>query len=218
TYEVEECVELVPIKDTSRGEDVLEFNGSSGHALTVECQQALCLATEGAPQMTGSEDGAAPKFEAQHEFHHSHCILHQRSLPNAEAAFWKTPEVLMDSHITPTKSLFRELQDDGWLKNLTFMVDITERLNGLRTKTQGRNKVVTALYDSLRKQKREKSLFHPPALKSHLGNVESLVDVQAEQLGDKISTLRQQFSGSFADFKDFEKDCNISKSIFYEGA
>ncbi|XP_042226267.1 general transcription factor II-I repeat domain-containing protein 2-like [Homarus americanus] len=43
-----------------------------------------------------------------------------------------------------------ELKDNEWVQDLTFMVDITEHLNYVNTKMQGRNKLVTEFYDSIR--------------------------------------------------------------------
>ncbi|XP_067421193.1 rho-related GTP-binding protein RhoQ isoform X2 [Emydura macquarii macquarii] len=41
-----------------------------------------------------------------------------------------------------------ELQDNEWLQDLAFMVDITEHPNCLNTKMQGRNKLVPDVFDS----------------------------------------------------------------------
>ena len=43
-----------------------------------------------------------------------------------------------------------ELKDESWLQDLTFDVDITAHLNDLNLKLQGKNKLITALYDDVR--------------------------------------------------------------------
>lgn len=43
-----------------------------------------------------------------------------------------------------------ELCDNDWLQGLAFMVDITEHLNWLNVRMQGRNQVVTEYYNNIR--------------------------------------------------------------------
>ena len=43
-----------------------------------------------------------------------------------------------------------ELDDPEWTRDLAFLVDITEHLNVLNVSMQGRNKLVTEYYDSVR--------------------------------------------------------------------
>lgn len=43
-----------------------------------------------------------------------------------------------------------EFQSQEWLQDLAFPVDITEHLNILNKMLQGRKKVVTQFYDSIR--------------------------------------------------------------------
>lgn len=45
-----------------------------------------------------------------------------------------------------------ELHSREWVQDLAFMVDVTEHLNNLNKQLQGRNKVVTQYYDSIRTQ------------------------------------------------------------------
>ena len=43
-----------------------------------------------------------------------------------------------------------ELKDESWQQDLAFAVDITAHLNDLNLKLQGKNKLITALYDDVK--------------------------------------------------------------------
>ena len=43
-----------------------------------------------------------------------------------------------------------ELRDESWLQDLAFAVDITAHLNNLNLKLQGKNKLITDLYDDIK--------------------------------------------------------------------
>ena len=43
-----------------------------------------------------------------------------------------------------------ELKDESWLQDLAFAVDITAHLNDLNLKLQGKNKLITALYEDVK--------------------------------------------------------------------
>ncbi|XP_060119664.1 general transcription factor II-I repeat domain-containing protein 2-like [Heteronotia binoei] len=112
-----------------------------------------------------------------------------------------------------------ELQDNEWLQDLAFMVDITEHLNSLHTKMQDRNKVVTELYDSIwgfemklqlwEKQLQKNNLAHFPTMKSLSGD-----HVSTEKYGRKISELRNEFQERFSDFRNLQRDFRIFRNPF----
>ena len=52
-----------------------------------------------------------------------------------------------------------EFKNPEWLQDLAFMVDITEHLNILNEMLQGRKKVVTEYYDSIRAFKLKMTLW-----------------------------------------------------------
>lgn len=43
-----------------------------------------------------------------------------------------------------------EIKDESWLQDLAFAVDITAQLNDLNLKLQGKNKLITNLYDDIK--------------------------------------------------------------------
>lgn len=117
-----------------------------------------------------------------------------------------------------------ELKDDKWIQDLAFMVDITGHLDFLNTKMQGRNKLVTELYDSIRtfemklqlfeRQLKESNLSHFPTLKSLQSTTELPADINTEKYCINISNLKNEFQERFADFKYLEKDISIFQNPF----
>ncbi|XP_042243372.1 general transcription factor II-I repeat domain-containing protein 2-like [Homarus americanus] len=91
-----------------------------------------------------------------------------------------------------------ELKDNEWVQDLTFMMDITEHLNYVNTKMQGRNKLVTDFYDCVRafemkiqlfeRQLSESNLSHFPTLKSLQGTPEFHADINTKNYGGLATT------------------------------
>ncbi|MBN3276268.1 GTD2A protein, partial [Polyodon spathula] len=112
-----------------------------------------------------------------------------------------------------------ELQDDEWMQDPAFMVSITEHLNCLNTKMQGRNKLV---YDSIHAfeiklqlwemQISENNTAHFPTLKSRQAEMAERHDALTKY-SSKISNLRMEFQEKFSDFKSLEKDFAINNRL-----
>jgi len=117
-----------------------------------------------------------------------------------------------------------ELEDNEWVQDLAFMVDITEHLNHLNAKMQGRNKLVTEFYDCIRafqmklqlfeRQLAERNLSRFPTLKSVQGTPELHGDIDTEKYCLKISELMNEFHERFADFENLEKDFSVFRNPF----
>uniref|UniRef100_A0A8C8VQ74 Uncharacterized protein n=1 Tax=Pelusios castaneus TaxID=367368 RepID=A0A8C8VQ74_9SAUR len=109
-----------------------------------------------------------------------------------------------------------QLQDAEWLSDLAFMADITEHLNWLNAKMQGRHKIVTDFYDSVRafelklqlweKQLSNGNYAHFPTLKLVSANVRAS---SAERYRDKIGGLKNEFGERFRDFRKLEQDFKV---------
>jgi len=112
-----------------------------------------------------------------------------------------------------------ELSDSHFITNLSFLTDITDHLNEVSTKLQGKNQIITQMYDHIKSFKVKLALWnkqiqignfvHFPALKS-LENVESssLVDYSG------ILTDLQQFETRFQDFKALEPQFQLFSTPF----
>lgn len=118
----------------------------------------------------------------------------------------------------------QELNDSAWVQDLAFMVDMTEHLNYLNIKLQGRNKLVTDLHDSIHAFELKLNLFegqlaenntaHFPTLKSLQGASEFHADIGTEKYCSHIFKLVSEFRERFADFKNFENDLSIFRNPF----
>ncbi|XP_060118462.1 general transcription factor II-I repeat domain-containing protein 2-like [Heteronotia binoei] len=112
-----------------------------------------------------------------------------------------------------------ELQDNEWLQDLAFMVDITEHLNCLNAKMQSRSNIVTEFYDGIcafemklqlwEMQLQENNLAHFPTLKSL-----SDAPIYTEKYWSKISDLKDEFQERFSDFRNLDKDFGIFSKPF----
>ncbi len=113
-----------------------------------------------------------------------------------------------------------QLEDNQWLQDLAFMVDITNHLSWLNLKMQGRNHLVIDLYDCIRtfmtklklweKQFEQKNLAHFPTLKSLSNNAH----VNFDKYNNHLSLLSDAFRKRFMDFKTHEKDFQIFRDPF----
>ncbi|KAI7800955.1 putative general transcription factor II-I repeat domain-containing protein 2-like [Triplophysa rosa] len=183
------------------------------------------------------------------EFWNFHCILHQ------EALFGKTLKMdnIMDvviktvnfirakglnhrqfeaflsektiSHSLPYHTEVRWLSRGAWVRDLAFMVDVTEHLNVLNIKIQGRNKVVTEYYDCIRAFEMKLDLWatqlsqgnpaHFPTLKSvHTAHDKDNMDKYKE----KIFGLQNEFQHRFQVFSELEKEFSLFRSPFTASA
>ena len=112
-----------------------------------------------------------------------------------------------------------ELDDPEWTRDLAFLVDITEHLNVLNVSMQGRNKLVTEYYDSVRTFQSKLELWktqlskhnaaHFPCLKSQPVNHQSM-----DKYANLLSGLRHEFDNRFTAFIELEKDFALFCSPF----
>ena len=95
-----------------------------------------------------------------------------------------------------------EFSDAKWITDFAFLVDITNHLNMLNLKLQGRNQFINVLYDHIyafevklqlwELQLKESNCIHFPTLRSH-----QPCDVSCYT--EFISSLKDQFNTRFAD-------------------
>lgn len=114
-----------------------------------------------------------------------------------------------------------EFQSEKWMQDFAFMVDVTEHLNNLNKMLQGRSKVVTQYYDSVRSFKLKLSLWETQLAESNAAHFPCLRDMCATQhvadmkrFKDKITGLMQEFEQRFQVFGELEKDFKVFCSPF----
>lgn len=114
-----------------------------------------------------------------------------------------------------------EFQSTQWMQDLAFLVDATEHINNLNKMLEGRNKVVTQDYDSIRAFKLKLSLWEMQLAGGGAAQLSCLKDVCATQHGAhmkrfkvKIAGLLREFEQRFQIFDELEKDFKVFCSPF----
>lgn len=112
------------------------------------------------------------------------------------------------------------LTDSTFQCNLAFLTDITDHLNALNLKLQGKKQIITQMYDNVKsfkvklrlwmKQLGEGNLAHFSTLNS-LGKVEPKC---LKEYTDLLSILLQQFDVRFEDFKVLEPQFQFFSTPF----
>ena len=110
-----------------------------------------------------------------------------------------------------------ELSDDGWVRDLAFLVDFTSYLNELNSKLQGKDQFVHQLYSHIRtfqnkiqlweKQLRSGNTFHFPTLANHC-------KADCTSYADELVLIHKEFISRFQDFKSQEANLRIFSSPF----
>ena len=122
-----------------------------------------------------------------------------------------------------------EFQSSEWVQDLAFMVDVTEKLNELNTKLQGRDKLVTQYYDHICAFKMSLSLWETQLASGdavHFASLKSMCAGRTAQqrvrdmkrYKDKIAALMQEFEQRFQIFGELEKDFKVFSSPFTANA
>ena len=112
------------------------------------------------------------------------------------------------------------MDDPTFQCSLAFPTDIRHHVNELNVKLQGRNQIITQMYDHVKsfkvklglwiKQLHEGNMIHFSTLKS-LGKVEPKC---LKEYADLLSTLIQQFDIRFAEFKVLQPQFQLFSSPF----
>ena len=112
------------------------------------------------------------------------------------------------------------LDDPTFQCSLAFLTDITHHVNELNVKFQGRNQIITQIYDHVKlfkvilglwiKHLHEGNMIHFSTLKS-LRKVESKC---LKEYADLLSTLIQQFGIRFAEFKVLQPQFQLFSTPF----
>ena len=115
-----------------------------------------------------------------------------------------------------------ELQNESWQMDLAFLVDITTHLNELNTKLQGKNQLVTQLYENIKafqlklrlweRQLLENKASHFPCLNKL--TVNGTATINLSKYAEEITTLKTEFFHRMASFDVHEQDFKMLSSPF----
>jgi hypothetical protein len=113
-----------------------------------------------------------------------------------------------------------ELKDSNFISNLAFLTDITEHLNDLNTKLQGKDQIITQMYDHIKSFKVKLSLWNKQISTgnfSHFNTLKSLKKIEPNCLkvySGILNDLIQQFETRFKDFKALEPEFQVFSTPF----
>lgn len=114
-----------------------------------------------------------------------------------------------------------EFKSPEWVRDLAFMVDITQHLNSLNKMMQGRRKVVTQFYEGVCAFNLKLSLWVTQLSNGDTSHFPLLTALRAtehnadlNQYKDKITELLQEFERRFQDFIKLEKEFAFFRSPF----
>jgi hypothetical protein len=278
----EELLEIVPMHDTTTGADIFEALMEVINKYKLPLEKLVCLATDGAPAMTGNTKGVVAKIKEKCKeygnsyLEHFHCIIHQEALcskvlnighvlkkvtnivnfirarglnhrqfasflGDLENEYIDLPyytEVRWLSSHKVLKRFFElldeivifleiknygcaELKDEKWIADLAFSVDITSHLSQLNLKLQGKNHIVTMLFDNINIFKQKLLLWRKQLEKENLAHFEScqslllkLPELTFAEYAHQIQLLETEFDRRFSDFKKCELQFRLFTSPF----
>ena len=118
---------------------------------------------------------------------------------------------LTDRSVLPNKisNILNNLEDKAWIENVAFLADITEHLNALNLKLQGKHKIITEMFTNVISFVNKLLLFLAQ-LKSgdftHFKRLQLLKDkkwkLKQQELHTKcIEDLLNEFENRFSDFR-----------------
>jgi len=278
---IEELVEVVPMRGTTKADDIFTKLVDALDKLGVDWTKLVSLATDGAPQMVGRRAGVASllknkvlSINPNQQISCIHCIIHQEvlcskvlkmnhvmdvvvgtvnfirarglnhrqfnklldetdapGLPYHTEVRWLSRGLVLKRFYELRSTIHdfmlekgrdvKELKNSEWVQDLAFMVDITDHLQFLNKQLQGRNKIVTELYDAIRAFKLKLQLFENQLAAGntfHFSALKTLQDkddcIETEKYCHNIKALANAFGERFADFQALESDFAIFSNPF----
>lgn len=117
-----------------------------------------------------------------------------------------------------------EIKDESWLQDLAFAVDITAQLNDLNLKLQGKNKLITNLYDDIKcfitklrlwkSQVLNENLVHFPTCKELKNSTNTKSIPSFAKYKSRLELLSTEFQKRFHDFSSFEDPFPLFSTTF----
>ncbi|CAM5133327.1 unnamed protein product [Natator depressus] len=126
---------------------------------------------------------------------------------------------LTDSFMKMKNKEVPQLADSTFICNLAFLTDVTDHLNALNWKLQGRKQVITQMYDGVKSFKVKLTLWGKQLTAGnlvHFSTLNSLGKVEPRSLKEyaDISNLHKQFDVRFKDFKVLEPHFQLFSTPF----
>lgn len=110
-----------------------------------------------------------------------------------------------------------ELSSETWILDLAFLVDITEHLNLLNVKLQGRNQLITDVYGNVKAFEMKLSLWSDQlkqGIVTHFPTLATLLSGEVSHYSCLLDSLRTEFERRFQDFRSCETDLQLFSNPF----
>ena len=126
----------------------------------------------------------------------------------------------IDSFMKIKNSEVPELTNSNFISNLAFLTDVTDHLNDLNIKLQGKDQIITQMYDHVKSFKVKLRLWNKQICNGnfiHFPALKSLKKIESNSLtiySGILNELLQQFETRFKDFKALEPQFQIFSTPF----
>ena len=112
-----------------------------------------------------------------------------------------------------------EMEDESWLCDLAFLVDITTRMNELNTRLQRKAQYMSEMYGHIKGFMNKLRLWHAHIQNADLSHFPTLKEMEMRpektEFADQLKKLFNEFSSRFKDFKSHKHLFEIFSSLFH---
>ena len=113
-----------------------------------------------------------------------------------------------------------EMEDESWLCDLAFLVDITIRMNELNTRLQQKAQCASEMYEHIKGFMNKLRLWHAHIQNANLSHFLTLKEMETRpekktEFADQLEKLFNEFLARFKDFKSHEHLYEIFSSSFH---
>ena len=113
-----------------------------------------------------------------------------------------------------------EMEDESWLCDLAFLVDITTRINKLNTRLQRKSQYASEMYGHIKCFINEWRLWHAQIQNANLSHFPTLKEMGMRpekkiKFADQLENLFNEFLARFKDFKSHKHLFQIFSSPFH---
>uniref|UniRef100_A0A3P9KMN0 SPIN-DOC-like zinc-finger domain-containing protein n=1 Tax=Oryzias latipes TaxID=8090 RepID=A0A3P9KMN0_ORYLA len=243
----QELAGLETLRGTTKGEDLFAAVSRVLDKYNLSWDKMVGITTDGAPAMIGKKAGLTALIsqkvsECGGKVAQYHCILHQEQLCAKTIGLADVVHILYHQEVrwlsrgTVLKRFFelrqliaeflssasRDTQiptDKRWIFDVAFMVDITDLLNNLNVKLQGKEQIITELFDHIKAFQMKLQLLCRHLSAGNFAHFPSLRDVNVEvdrfpEYGELLSNLNKEFDLRFVDFKKTAGDMELFSQPF----
>lgn len=117
-------------------------------------------------------------------------------------------ELFLDMKGKPVK----EFGDHDWMCDFAFLIDITQHLNELNLRLQGKDQLIHAMFDQIKAFESKLSLWESQLLSNNLVHFETLRKENPDasvKYAEEVKQLKDEFHSRFQDFRRCEESFSI---------